>query len=218
MIKKNKTQLTISLILNIAVVIMEIIGGILCANRIGADMFVFYTTDSNIFSLITSALFAAFAGRALMQNNLSVIPKWVRILKLMSTCCLAVTFIVVITVLSPTSEGGYVHMLLEDDLLYYHLLCPLVSIISYIFFEIHADLTVKNSIASTIPTFVYAVVAIILNLLYIIYGPYPFLHIYEQPVYMSVIWFLVIVGGAFGVSCVIRTFGKIFSKQKKISE
>ena len=36
---------------------------------------------------------------------------------------------------------------------------------------------------------------LILNIAKLYVGPYPFLHVYEQPVYMSVFWILAIIGG-----------------------
>ena len=44
-------------------------------------------------------------------------------------------------------------------------------------------------------TIVYAIPVLILNIAKLYVGPYPFLHVYEQPVYMSVFWILAILGG-----------------------
>ncbi|HPF53799.1 MAG TPA: hypothetical protein PLM48_04040 [Clostridia bacterium] len=46
------------------------------------------------------------------------------------------------------------------------------------------------------PTLLYAIVIIILNIAKLLVGPYPFLHIYEQPWYMSIVWIAVILGMA----------------------
>ena len=35
----------------------------------------------------------------------------------------------------------------------------------------------------------------ILNIAKLYVGPYPFLHVYEQPVYMTVFWIFAIIGG-----------------------
>ena len=48
-------------------------------------------------------------------------------------------------------------------------------------------------------TIAYAIVFITLNILKVYEGPYPFLMVYKQPVYMSIVWFILIVGGAFGI-------------------
>lgn len=44
------------------------------------------------------------------------------------------------------------------------------------------------------PTLAYALAAILLNLCRIIEGPYPFLMVYAQPWYASVMWCIVILG------------------------
>lgn len=212
MTKKNKNQLTVALFINIAIMIMEIIALIITLNRIGTYTFVYYTTDSNVFSLIVSGIFAIFAAKALKENTFDAIPPWVRILKLMSVTCLAVTFIVVIAVLAPIDEGGYIRMLFDGDLLYYHLLCPVLAIFSYIFLELHLNLKLRCSLLAAVPTLIYATATILLNLFYIIYGPYPFLHIYEQSILISCVWFIVIIGGAFVVSVLIRILSRMAFK------
>ncbi|MBO4760761.1 MAG: hypothetical protein J5520_03320, partial [Bacteroidales bacterium] len=42
-------------------------------------------------------------------------------------------------------------------------------------------------------TLLYGVVAITLNLLRLLYGPYFFLHVYEQPIYVSIFWVIVLM-------------------------
>ncbi len=212
MTRKNKNQLTAALFVNIVIVIMETVGCILTFSKIGTETLIYYTTDSNLFSLIVSGIFAVFAVKALQTNCLDAIPNWVRALKLMSVTCLTVTFIVVIAVLAPVSKGGYMYMLFDNDFLYYHLLCPVLAILSYVFLEVHLDLKVKHSLIAAIPTLLYAIITTILNILRILYGPYPFLYVYEQSVFMSCVWFVMIVGGAFIVSMPIRILGKVFSK------
>lgn len=214
MTSKERTMLTIATVVNIAIIVMEIIGLILCINRMGNEMFIYYTTNSNVFTLITSGLFAIFSIKALKQGDMNIIPKWTRVLKLMSTCCLTITFIIVITVLAPVHEGGYMHMLFEDELLYYHLLCPVLSIISFIFLENNGSLNTKNCLMAVLPTLVYAIISVILNIFRVIYGPYPFLHIYEQDVLTSVIWFVAIVGSSFVISCILMGFARLVSKVK----
>ena len=45
-----------------------------------------------------------------------------------------------------------------------------------------------------IPTVIYAVVVVILNILKLLEGPYPFLYVYKQPWYISLVWAVGIVG------------------------
>lgn len=45
-----------------------------------------------------------------------------------------------------------------------------------------------------IPTILYAVVLIILNAVGAVVGPYPFLMVRNQPIWASILWFVLIVG------------------------
>ncbi|MCQ2513641.1 MAG: hypothetical protein MJ089_00930 [Ruminococcus sp.] len=211
MTKTVKKRLKIALVLNILIVILEFIGLIIAIGRYGSELTVFYTNDSNICSLIASAIFIPFLVKAIQKEDANVIPRWVSLLKFLIVTCLAVTFLIVITVLAPTHEDGYVHMLFKYDLLYFHTLCPILSIVSFIFFEPIHNYNIKHSIIGTAPTLLYAIIAVILNITKVIYGPYPFLHVYEQSIIMSVIWFAVILFLAFIVNLILRLLNRKLS-------
>ena len=71
------------------------------------------------------------------------------------------------------------------------------------FFERHKINGLKDNFRAVYFTIAYAIVFITLNILKVYEGPYPFLMVYKQPVYMSIIWFILIVGGAFGIGKLI---------------
>ena len=48
----------------------------------------------------------------------------------------------------------------------------------------------------------------------VIEGPYPFLYVYKQPVYMSVLWCVIILGGAYLIALLLWLTGKKFVKAK----
>ncbi|MDD3338129.1 MAG: hypothetical protein PHS82_04655 [Lachnospiraceae bacterium] len=192
----NKKQM-IALILNLIVIVMEIIGAVMSARKHGAAMFQFYTEDSNIFALLACSIFAVVSILNLAHGK-TEIPKWVHILKYIAACCLTVTFVVVICVLAPTlGPGGYTEMLLQGSMLYHHFLCPVLVVISFLFFERGPQLDKKCRFYAVIPTIIYAAASILLNILKVMDGPYPFLHVFEQPIYMSALWCAVILGGAY---------------------
>ena len=78
--------------------------------------------------------------------------------------------------------------------------------------EPHLD--AKSAFTATIPTLIYAIVLIILNILGVVDGPYPFLRVMNQPVYMSFVWFIVIVGGAFFLALLLQKLNSIGRKSK----
>jgi hypothetical protein len=181
----------ILLFLNIAIIVLELIAFYLSYLMHGISFFMFYTEDSNLFALIVAILYVIY----LLKGN---IPNWLKKLKYIATGGLLLTFLVVIFILSPSyGPEGYYFMLLSGSMLYQHLLCPIISFISYFFFEPRIRLTNKDVIFAMLPTFVYASIIIVLNILKIIVGPYPFLMVYKQSIYMSILWLSIILGGIY---------------------
>lgn len=183
----------IALILNIVLVALGTIGLVIATND-GINIIEYYTEDSNILGIISSLLFVVCL---LIKRDKELLPKWVLDLRFVSSCCLALTFIIVISVLAFTTYDNYfeglIHLLTNRSMLYHHLLCPVISFISFSFFEGDRRLNKKKTIyLALIPTFIYGLVTVILNILKVIEGPYPFLMVYNQAWYMSIIWIVVI--------------------------
>ena len=150
--------------------------------------FQFYTLDSNIFSAITSILLIW----SLLTKN--CISQKIHNLRFYSTCCVAVTFIVVVAILIPMfGIDSFYEALFYETNFWHHTCCPLLNIFSFIFLEKEKKIQNKQILWAVVPTFIYAVVAIVLNLLHIMDGPYPFLQIYKQGFLLSGIWLLVIM-------------------------
>jgi hypothetical protein len=204
MLKKERSQRIISLILNILIVIFEIIAFNLSLGRNGLGMFLFYTEDSNYFAALACFLMAIYQYKSLKAKR-GIIPNWVKILKYMAVCLLTVTFIVVVCILSPMYGGfkGYQMMLFDGSMLYQHLICPILAFISFIYFEKGLHLNKRVAIKALIPTVIYAVILIILNILKIVVGPYPFLMVYKQAIYLSFLWVILIIGGSFGFAYLV---------------
>ena len=205
--KKNDL---ISTILNILVAVLGTIG-LVIAIKENINLMEFYTEDSNILALVVSLIYAIFM---LIKKDRELLPKWIVVLRYVATCCLALTFIVVITVLSLLSYDNYfeglIHLTTSGSMLYHHLLCPVISIISFIFFEGDRRLNKKKTIYyAIIPTFIYGLIMIILNLLKVEEGPYPFLMVYNQAFYMSIIWIIVIYLVDYLISRYILLFNQI---------
>ena len=153
--------------------------------------FQFYTNDSNIFALVSSVLYVV--------SSLNGKKTGVR-LRFMATSSLTLTFLVVICVLIPLEKESASYLLFDRACFFEHLVCPILSFVSFVFFEDGSALTRKDALSAVLPTAVYASIMIILNMVRVVEGPYPFLRVCEQPLYMSVIWFFVIFGGAYLIS------------------
>lgn len=192
--KKNKTEWT-ALIINAAVALMEVMPTVNSFQKSGLGTLKFYTIDSNLIAMVSSFLyvFAFFCTKK---------PKCLAFLRYLAAVNLTITFLVVVLVLAP-SMGGYYNMMIAGNFLVHHTISPILTFISFVFLE--KDLKPKRKAVSqsVIITVIYAVILVILNLTGTVYGPYPFLHVYEQSPAVSVLWFAGIIAGAYAAARII---------------
>ena len=197
--RSERAKLKAALAVNLLIVILEILAFSRSLPVYGMRIFVYYTKDSNLLSLIASIVFAASAGLAL-RNGKDSVPVSVRTLRYVATCCLTVTFLTVTFVFAPMiGKGGIRKMLLSGAMLFTHLLCPVAAVLSFLLLEHRPVLMKKTVWIALIPTVLYAAVAVLLNILRVWKGPYMFLLVYEQPVWASVLWGIMILSGAYFV-------------------
>lgn len=193
--KKNKKM---AIIFNILIIIFEIIGiTIYVANNKGFD-FSYYTHDSNILALISSSIYLIY----LLSNK--EVSKLVSILRYTSTVALSITFIVVLFVLIPMNNFNFSELLFRKAMPYFHIICPLLSFISYIFFEKHYLSGIKDIIRGYYYTIVYTLTLIILNMLTIVDGPYPFLRVKNNTFIYSLFYFIVISIASISLGIIIN--------------
>ena len=102
----NICRRVLSILLNLAVVWMEPIAARLSWEAVGTQMFTFYTENSNFFTAGVCLLMALAQLKALLTGR--EIPRWIKRLKYVATCCLTMTFLTVVLVLAPyyKDEGG----------------------------------------------------------------------------------------------------------------
>ena len=184
----------VSIALSIIIIILEIIALIVCYNSFGINL-AYYTIDSNIFLLISTILYL------ITINN---VPKIVQLLKYSSTLSVFITFLVVVFVLYPMYDFNFQFMFLDGPNLYMHVLCPVLAIISFIFFDSNEiENSLKNNLRSLYFTIIYAIILISLNILNVVSGPYPFLKVNQQSPLMSLFWIVLILGSALILSKVL---------------
>ena len=165
----------------------------------GFEIFKYYTVDSNTLAAVSGILLAAFLLRALVTKK--PVPVWILLAYFTAAVCLTLTFLVVVFVLAPTAgEGGYRMMLTEGDMLYHHLLNPLLTVISSVFLLPRIPTKIPEiAHIALLPTELYGLCAVICNYLLWWNGPYPFLCVYDQPVRDSVLWCAGILGGTYAI-------------------
>ena len=166
--KKIKT----SLVLNTIIVIFTVFATIcmftgfrfmsgdeivLEASRLG--MFKFFTVDSNLFMGIVALIFSVLEVR-LLQGKIKEIDRKYYLLKLMGTTGVGLTFVVVFTYLSYIIEGGVKLMVMNSNL-FFHLVTPVLSMVTFMFFEKTDKLSFKDTFYGLIPMLVYAIYYVI---------------------------------------------------------
>ena len=113
----------------------------------------YFTVQSNIFMGIS-----AFISLFYLLFKKDKYPTWVTILKLISTTCLTLTFLTVLSYLAPLMG---INMVFLGANLYMHLFIPVVSIFTFIFIEPKVDLKFKWNLFSIIPSGTYGTIYII---------------------------------------------------------
>lgn len=217
MVSRTRTKTYIALLLNILLIGLEIYAASMTWHVPKRELIVFYTEDSNLLALAASILMTASILVRLRSGT--EVPYWVRLLRFMATCCLAVTFFTVVFILTPmVGVENWRYMLLEGNSLYLHFLCPLIAMFLLVFLETEPVLNWKCIIWSLIPTFVYGVILAVLNILRIVDGPYPFLRVYEQSVLMSVFWIIIMQSGAFMIAFLLWVFNRLAGKVSRKKE
>ena len=201
---EKQKKVKIAFWMNLAIFVLECIGGYLYFIRSGWNFVQFYTEDSNTLALIT-CLFLAVYEYQMWKGQRSVLPGWIQELKYIATVCLTLTFLVVIFILIPLQGGigSAYFFLINGSMLYHHVICPILAFVSFLWFDPMEKRSRREIGVALLPTLVYALVLVILNLAKLVDGPYPFLKVYQQPVYMSCIWVAVILGAAYAIAAIL---------------
>ncbi|MBQ4011673.1 MAG: hypothetical protein II602_03925 [Erysipelotrichales bacterium] len=188
--KMNGKQRKTALWVNAVICVLEVIGFYLAFKALGVSVLKYYTQLSNFLLTVGSALLIAW----ILRHPDKEIPRWLGLLKLIGTLSVSVTFIVVITVLSWTMPISLWDLLTQGSMLYHHTICPVLGMLSFVLWEPFAYRK-KDAYTAVKRHAVYAAFTIPLNILRLLNGPYPFLKVYEQPWWASVLWVFIILGG-----------------------
>lgn len=159
----------------------------------------YYTNDSNILALISSLLFIIFYKKE---------KDFVKDIRFLATSCLTVTFLVVIFVLCPMYNFNYKLLMFTDIYLVFHTIVPILSIFSYIVLENGSS----KKYLCLIFTMIYAIILIILNILNLIKGPYPFLMVTTQNPLVTILWGIIIIGGSHIIEILVNRLNKKIKK------
>lgn len=140
---------------------------------------IFYTQLSNLGTAVSALLLLIFGQLA-----------WVSVLRYLSTCMLVMTFFVTVCVLIPMG-GDPGKLLWSGNGLYHHVLCPVISTLSYILVENHVGSGFLW--LPVVVTLTYGLIMIYLNAVRKVDGPYPFFRVHDQSPVATVVWVLLLM-------------------------
>ena len=160
----------ISLILNIIIFVLVLLGTIFMftgyqfmsnttiLTNIGLGAFKYYTVDSNIIVGISSFIMIIYEI-LLINKKIDKLPKYVYILKYIGVVGVTLTFLVTLFYLSPMYGKEFLFLYMNTNL-FFHLIVPILSFISYTLFEKN-NLEYKYTFISLISMFIYSIYYII---------------------------------------------------------
>ena len=168
--KNVKTRNALSLIMNIADFVLIFFSILWFFGPVGSQQgtgnmqvgrtgcFVFFTNDSNILAALCCLIIVPFNIKALKSGK-DEIPQWAMLLKFVGTVAVTLTLMVVVLFLGPTQGYG---KMFAGVCMPLHLICPLLCIISFCFFEQGFSLSKKQTWWGVVPTIVYGTVYLIM--------------------------------------------------------
>ena len=165
---KSLIKIKISIVINILISFLTLIATIIMftgfkfmtGNEVALEstkigMLKFFTVDSNLFMGIISLLFAINEIQLIKGTKKDISIK-MYILKLMATTSVGLTFFVVFAYLGPISKGGIMSLLMNSNL-FFHLIIPVLSIISFVFFEKTDKIKFSHTFLGIIPAVIYGI-------------------------------------------------------------
>lgn len=179
MTKNNKLALGS----NILLIVLASLG--LYFSIVDKNAFLYYSDNAGMFALSSSIIYVIVILTKKEPNFLSLALRYV------STTCLVLTLVGTFYVATTTGEN-YLDSFIKGSHLFNNLLCPIVSFVSFTMFEGDRRLNKKKTIwYALIPTVIYGIIMLVCNVSNTFTGPYSFMMINDNPVYVTVIVFVV---------------------------
>lgn len=161
--KNTKTSLILNIIIFAFVLIatifmyagIEFMGHAALLTAESVKMLQFYTVQSNLLIGIIAGVMAIYEILYL-NNKIKRIPNIIYLLKLIFTVGVSITLFVVVFYLAPIT-GKNAPTLFMNSNLFFHLLVPILAIVSFIFFEKTNEIKFKYLTFAILPTLLYGI-------------------------------------------------------------
>lgn len=159
MIVKRKIAVAIALNSAIVIVTTAVILSFFMGNkdafiRSGPQSFRFFTTDSNVLSMLGAMVVIPYEVRILLGRS-ARLPRFAVVIKYVTTASVTLTFFTVMLFLGPTF--GY-PVFLNDTGLFTHLVSPMLAFYTFTLLETSCEISYKNVLWALVPTVIYGTV------------------------------------------------------------
>lgn len=134
------------------------------------EAFKYFTVDSNVLAGLAALIFIVFQV-LVARGKITAIPKAIYALKLAGTAGVTLTMLVTVCFLIP-QFGEHWYILFMNNNLFFHLIIPLLCIISFCFFEPMGTYKLSASLFGLIPMILYGI-AYTINIAAHLNGPAP---------------------------------------------
>jgi len=174
-VAENFLVMQAAVIFNLLIILFALIGLYFSYRKYSVQCFFFYTVLSNCIGLIAAVI--------LLLNI-----EGYEVIRFMATVMLCFTFLVTAFVLVPLG-GDFKELMFGNSGLFHHTLVPILSLVSYLFFEKHHN----SPWIPVIFTMFYGLLIYYLNYIRVIEGTYPFFKIHKIGIPKSVMWFFTLL-------------------------
>lgn len=160
----------------------------------GAGMLRMFTNDGNLFTALASLICGVYAAVCSLGNR-GMSSRAIDCLRLMAAVSEAVIFMIVVAVLIPM---GMKFLLTGYSMIVLHAVAPLITVVSFLILNPRPEKTEKTDfLYGGIPVLLYGVIVLILCVAKVWTGnliPYPFFNVYGNPVWLTVVAMVGIIG------------------------
>lgn len=177
---------------NIFIFVSELIVVITKLHTADGSEFSYYTFLSNL-----TGMAAAFIFMLSFFSRFKRFSKAKTILRFYATCMLSFTLLIVVFVLTPMAMS----VEMDPSFLFtgfaaftQHIANPVISFISFVFFEDNRSLKKKQPLLMLLLCICYTFILITLNIIRVVDGPYPFFQVYYYPPWAIILWIVGLAG------------------------
>ena len=210
---RDQTKNYVSLILNICVFVIT---GICLIYSIlfGGDgnmalehfsIFYFFTLQSNLFVAAVSLIMIPYNIKNIKNDTIKY-PRWLLLLKYISTCAVGLTFVTVVCFLGFIYTFTYV---LSDANFFYHLITPLLAFFGLVLCE-PGKISKKEMFLGTLPMVIYGIVYL-LNVLVFKVWPDVYYFTFGGKLFMAPVSYAVMFGVTLAISYGIYKLHQYFT-------